>query len=61
VPENVKGKIFEPFFTTKPKGVAGAFHLLYIVKQHAVDITFESGTGGTTFVISLPKDPDRAR
>lgn len=62
VPENVKGKIFEPFFTTKPKGVGLGLSISYrIVKQHAGDITFESGPGGTTFVISLPKDPDRAR
>ena len=62
VPDHVKGKIFEPFFTTKPKGVGLGLSISYrIVKQHAGDIAFESGPAGTTFVVTLPKDPARAR
>ncbi|HOJ13024.1 MAG TPA: ATP-binding protein [Deltaproteobacteria bacterium] len=61
VPENVQGKIFDPFFTTKPKGVGLGLSISYrIVKQHAGDITFESSPGGTTFIITLPKDPGKA-
>lgn len=62
IPDKVKGKVFEPFFTTKPRGVGLGLSISYrIVKQHSGDITFESGPGGTTFIITLPRDPSKAR
>lgn len=49
-------RIFEPFFTTK--GERGTGLGLFIVKQvvegHNGSITVETGSCGTTFVISLP-------
>lgn len=62
IPENVKGRIFDPFFTTKPKGIGLGLSISYrIVKLHAGSITFVSNPGGTTFIITLPKDPGNAR
>ncbi len=62
IPEHVKGRIFDPFFTTKPKGIGLGLSISYrIIKLHSGTIAFNSNPGGTTFVISLPKDPSRAR
>ena len=61
IPENVRGRIFDPFFTTKPKGIGLGLSITYrIVKMHSGIVTFASGPGGTTFVVTLPKDPARA-
>jgi len=57
IPDNVKGRIFDPFFTTKHKGIGLGLSITYrIVKLHGGDITFVSNPGGTTFIITLPKD-----
>ncbi len=62
IPDHVKGRIFDPFFTTKPKGIGLGLSISYrIVKMHSGNITFVSNPGGTTFVITLPKDPGKAR
>jgi len=52
---NVK-QIFEPFFTTKgDRGTGlGLFITKQIVDEHHGSITVETGSRGTTFVISLP-------
>jgi two-component system, NtrC family, sensor histidine kinase HydH len=62
ISDHVKGRIFDPFFTTKPKGIGLGLSISYrIIKLHSGTITFISNPGGTTFVITLPKDPSRAR
>ena len=62
IPDHVKGRIFDPFFTTKPKGIGLGLSISYrIIKLHSGAITFISNPGGTTFIITLPKDPSRAR
>ena len=54
----IQGKIFTPFFTTKPVG-AGTGLGLDIVRRIVVDrcggeITFDTGPGGTRFLVRLP-------
>ncbi len=62
IPDHVKGRIYDPFFTTKPKGIGLGLSISYrIIKLHSGAITFTSSPGGTTFIISLPKDPGRTR
>jgi signal transduction histidine kinase len=57
IPENVRGKVFDPFFTTKAKGIGLGLSISYrIIKMHSGTITFESGPGGTTFRIMLPRN-----
>jgi len=57
IPDHVKGRIFDPFFTTKPKGIGLGLSISYrIIKLHKGTITFVSNPGGTTFIITLPKD-----
>jgi signal transduction histidine kinase len=53
--EDVQG-IFDPFFTTKgERGTGlGLFIAKQVVEGHKGSITVETGSGGTTFVISLP-------
>lgn len=49
-------RIFEPFFTTKgERGTGlGLFITKQVVEDHKGTITVETGSRGTTFVISLP-------
>ena len=49
-------RIFEPFFTTKgERGTGlGLFITKQVVEDHKGSITVETGSRGTTFVISLP-------
>lgn len=56
VDERVRDKIFQPFFTTKSKGTGlGLSISKRLVEQHGGDIRVEeSGSGGTTFRITLP-------
>ena len=52
-------KIMEPFFTTKEvgAGVGLGLSISYgIIQQHKGTITFSSDTGGTEFIIKLPKN-----
>jgi len=60
------GKLFTPFFTTKPigKGTGLGLPIIYgIVKMHKGSITVKSnadqakGPTGTTFTITLPRNP----
>ena len=52
-------KIFTPFFTTK--GERGTGLGLYIsrkiIEEHHGEITVQTNSGGTTFIISLPIEP----
>jgi signal transduction histidine kinase len=65
IPEAIRRRVFDPFFTTKPvgKGTGQGLAIAYsvIVDKHKGSIAFESELGrGTTFVIRLPRNPDRA-
>ena len=61
IPKDVLQRLFDPFFTTKTKGkgIGLGLSVAYgIVKEHRGSIQVESDEGaGTTFVISLPKNP----
>jgi len=52
-------KIFEPFYTTKEKGTGLGLAIVFnIIQKHKGEIKVESEEGkGTTFVITLPKNP----
>jgi signal transduction histidine kinase len=52
-------KAFEPFYTTKPRGTGLGLAIVFnIIQKHHGRITIESGEGkGTTFLISVPKNP----
>jgi signal transduction histidine kinase len=52
-------KIFEPFFTTKDKGTGLGLAIVFnIIQKHHGEIRVESEEGkGTTFIITLPKNP----
>lgn len=55
IPAEVQPRMFDPFFTTKPEGTGlGLAIVRRIVEQHGGTITWETGSGGTTFVVSLP-------
>lgn len=62
IPEESIEKIFDPFFTTKGrhKGTGLGLSISYgIIKCHGGQINVESSLGkGTTFVISLPTNPE---
>ncbi len=49
-------KIFYPFFTTKASGSGLGLAIVHrIVEEHSGEIRVESGLGGTTFTVSLPR------
>ncbi|MBA4394199.1 MAG: hypothetical protein C0407_11660, partial [Desulfobacca sp.] len=60
IDEAVINKIFDPFFTTKPlgKGTGLGLSICYgIIKDHHGTISVKSKKGGgTTFVVTLPKE-----
>jgi signal transduction histidine kinase len=62
IPPDIQDRIFDPFFTTKEvgKGTGLGLNLVYnIVTKHQGRIQVKSEVGvGTTFVITLPVDPD---
>ncbi len=57
IPASVRDHIFEPFFTTKGigKGTGLGLHISHqIIGQAGGKMTFDTGPGGTTFLIELP-------
>lgn len=57
IPENIRDKIFLPFFTTKERGTGLGLSIVHkIVVSHGGTIDVESGEGGSTFTIRLPKE-----
>lgn len=61
-PENLS-RIFEPLFTTKSRGIGlGLAISKTLVENHGGTITVDSVPGqGTTFTITLPREPGRAQ
>jgi two-component system NtrC family sensor kinase len=63
IPPAVRDRIFDPFFSTKAdtKGVGlGLAVVSGIVQRHEGEIAVESEVGkGTTFTITIPRDPER--
>ena len=62
IPAAVRAQVFEPFFTTKPPGSGTGLGLSLsfeiITKAHGGTMEVESRDGeGTTFVITIPRDP----
>ncbi len=64
MPDDVIKKAFDPFFTTKPVGVGTGLGLSVsfgIIEKHKGKISIESVEGlGTTFIIRLPIDGEKA-
>ncbi|AGP37321.1 hypothetical protein SCE1572_24250 [Sorangium cellulosum So0157-2] len=62
--DDVLGRVFDPFFTTKPVGQGTGLGLTIshkiVVDQHGGTLAVRSTPGaGSTFTITLPKEPDR--
>jgi two-component system, NtrC family, sensor histidine kinase HydH len=56
IPEEVKARIYEPFFSTKEGGTGLGMSIVHsLVSLHAGTIDLETGTGGTTFEVSIPR------
>jgi len=56
IPEEVKARIYEPFFSTKEGGTGLGMSIVHsLVSLHAGTIDLETGTGGTTFQVSIPR------
>jgi CheY-like chemotaxis protein/two-component sensor histidine kinase len=63
IPEAIRDRIFEPFFTTKARDVGTGLGLSLaaeIVRKHRGQISFTTGSGGTTFEVRLPVSNDLA-
>jgi signal transduction histidine kinase len=55
IPESVQKRILDPYFTTKNEGSGMGLAVCdKIVRQHGGQIKFETGSSGTTFLVSLP-------
>jgi two-component system, NtrC family, sensor kinase len=51
------GRVFDPFFTTKETGDGTGMGLAVsqsIIRDHSGEITFESGPGGSKFLVAVP-------
>jgi two-component system NtrC family sensor kinase len=54
------GRVFDPFFTTKETGGGTGMGLAVsqsIIRDHRGEITFESGPGGSKFLVAVPGVP----
>ncbi|NOY82744.1 MAG: CHASE2 domain-containing protein [Kiritimatiellaeota bacterium] len=63
IPEDIQETLFEPFVTQgKSSGTGlGLAIAKRTIEEHGGRITFETGSGGTTFYIRLPLAPDEER
>jgi two-component system NtrC family sensor kinase len=59
IPPDVQAKLFTPFFSTKEHGTGLGLALTKkVIESHQGAIRVESEPGrGTTFILTLPKDP----
>ncbi len=54
IPDEIAEKIFIPFYTTKPEGSGIGLSLTrQIVQQHKGELSFDTSSKGTTFIIKL--------
>lgn len=59
IPPEIQPRVFEPFFTSKPVGQGtglGLYISHQIVSGMEGTLSFQTGPGGTTFVVSLPAE-----
>lgn len=57
IPAEHHVRLFDPFFTTKARGTGLGLAIVFMLVQSVKGkITFTSSTGGTRFVLELPKD-----
>ncbi len=57
IPENIRDRIFLPFYTTKERGTGLGLAIVHkIIVSHGGSIRVESSSGGTAFLITLPKE-----
>jgi signal transduction histidine kinase len=58
IPQDVRDRVFEPFFTTKEVGRGTGLGLdtarRIVAERHGGSLTFDTGSGGTTFHVWLP-------
>ncbi|HEX7840791.1 MAG TPA: ATP-binding protein [Kofleriaceae bacterium] len=56
IPDHVKPRIYEPFFSTKESGTGLGMSIVHsLVSLHGGAIDLETGPGGTTFEVSIPR------
>lgn len=56
IPDHVKPRIYEPFFSTKEGGTGLGMSIVHsLVSLHGGAIDLETGPGGTTFEITVPR------
>jgi signal transduction histidine kinase len=61
IPPEVQAEVFKPYFTTKSRGTGMGLALTEkLVGQHGGRIAFRTGSGGTTFCITVPLEPPAA-
>lgn len=57
IPEDLRDKVFDPYFTTRSTGTGMGLALSEkIVRQHNGQIDFQTGSEGTVFTLSLPRN-----
>jgi two-component system sensor histidine kinase HydH len=58
IPPEVQSEVFKPYFSTKCRGTGMGLALTEkLVGQHGGRIDFRTGSGGTTFHITVPLEP----
>lgn len=60
IPPELATNLFKPYFSTKTQGTGMGLALTEkLIGQHGGQVSFESGSRGTTFRITLPWEPPR--
>ena len=55
IPQELQSSVFKPYFSTKTRGTGMGLALTEkLVSQHGGNVTFQTGSQGTTFRIVLP-------
>jgi signal transduction histidine kinase len=56
IPDPIRPRIYEPFFSTKEGGIGLGMSIVHsLVSLHGGTIELQTGPGGTTFEIALPR------